>query len=111
MPPVTAPVTDSDEEHQTEEANTEPSSSSNIDRDPLGRVHPDDRLAASLALSRAFRNGVPQIIFCRQLQDDGSYALAEFRAEPGYDVAVPVQPMAQRPEEVWTSADDLGDTD
>lgn len=110
MPPVTAPVTDSDEEHQTEEANTEPSSSSNIDRDPLGRVHPDDRLAASLALSRAFRNGVPQIVFCRQLQDDGSYALAEFRAEPGYDVAVPVQPMAQRPEEVWTSADDLGDT-
>jgi PAS domain S-box-containing protein len=53
---------------------------------------------------------VPQIIFCRQLQEDGSYVLAEFRAEPGYDVAVPVQPMAQRPGERWTATEDMGET-
>lgn len=92
------------------EGSTEPSVSSDIDRDPVGHIHPDDRPAATLAISRAFHNGVPQIIFCRQLQADGSYALAEFRAEPGYDVTVPTQPMAQRPEEPWTSAEDMGET-
>ena len=92
----------------SEEANTEPSPTSGNDQYPIDHVHPDDRPVASLALSRAFRNGVPQIIFCRQLQEDGSYALAEFRAEPGYDIAVPVQPMVQRPDERWTAVEDMG---
>jgi PAS domain S-box-containing protein len=94
----------------TEEENTKPSPAPDTGQDPVGHVHPDDRPAALLALSRAFRNGVPQIIFCRQVQEDGSYALAEFRAEPGYEVAVPVQPMAQRPDERWTAAEDMGET-
>lgn len=62
------------------------------------------------AISRAFRNGVPQIVFCRQIQPDGSYSVAEFRAEPGYAVAVPVAPMAQMPDEPWTRAEDIGET-
>jgi PAS domain S-box-containing protein len=53
---------------------------------------------------------VPQIIFCRQIQADGTYVLAEFRAEPGYRAAVPVEPMAQLPDEPWTSTDDIGET-
>lgn len=73
-------------------------------------VHPDDRAAAEQAISRAFRNGVPQVISCRQRQPDGSYRLAEFRAEPAYRAAVPTQPMVQRPDEPWTVADELGET-
>jgi PAS domain S-box-containing protein len=76
----------------------------------VGHVHPDDRPAATQAISRAFRNGVPQIIYCRQLQPDGSYAMSEFRAEPGYAVSVPVTPMIQTPDQPWTVADDIGET-
>ena len=94
-----------------EEAITEPSSSTAAGSDPVGHIHPEDRPAALQALSRAFRHGVPQIIFCRQLQDDGGYALGKFHAEPGYDAAVPVEPLVQRPDEAWTATDDIGETD
>lgn len=53
---------------------------------------------------------MPQIIFCRQLQGDGSYVLAEFQAEPGYGAAVPVEPMVQLLDEAWTATDDIGET-
>lgn len=36
--------------------------------------------------------------------------MAEFRADPGYAVAVPVQPMSQLPDEPWTSVEDMGET-
>src|SRR5690606_33174668 len=92
------------------EVKTEPQLSSNPSQINIGHVHPDDRPAATQAISRAFRNGVPQVIFCRQLQSDGSYLITEFRAEPGYAVVVPVEPMAQMPDEPWTVSDDIGET-
>lgn len=73
-------------------------------------IHPDDRAALEQASARAFRSGIPQIISYRQRQTDGSYRWAEFRAEPGYGVSVPVTPMVQTPEQPWTVADDLGET-
>jgi len=79
-------------------------------RTVLDHVHPEDRLAAEQAVTRAFRSGVPQIITCRQCQPDGSYRTAEFRADPDYDVAVPTSPMVQSPDEPWTIADTLGET-
>ncbi|MEH6719521.1 MAG: PAS domain-containing protein [Aurantimonas endophytica] len=77
---------------------------------PLARVHPEDREAAEQAISRAFRSGIPQIITCRQRQTDGSYRNAEFRADAGYSVSVPVKPMVQTPDEPWTTAEELGET-
>jgi PAS domain S-box-containing protein len=76
----------------------------------LSLVHPGDRSAAEQAISRAFRSGVPQVITCHQRQPDGSYREAEFRAEPGYSVSVPVAPMVQAPDEPWAVADSLGET-
>jgi PAS domain S-box-containing protein len=77
---------------------------------PLGRVHHEDRKAAEQAISRAFRSGVPQIITCRQQQADGSYRNAEFRADAGYSVSVPVKPLVQTPDEPWTAAEEVGET-
>src|SRR5690606_23348651 len=79
-------------------------------RDGLALVHPKDRQAAELAMARAFRSGVPQIITCRQRQADGRYRAAPFRAEPAYGVAVPVAPLVQEPGERWTEAAALGET-
>jgi PAS domain S-box-containing protein len=80
------------------------------EHDSLSAIHPDDRAAAEQAMSRAFRNGVPQIIACRRLSADGTYQLADFRAEPGYPVGVAVDPMVQRPDEPWSIAAELGET-
>jgi PAS domain S-box-containing protein len=76
----------------------------------LSLVHPGDRAAAEQAISRAFRSGVPQVITCRQRQPDGNYRESEFRAEPGYSVSVPVDPMVQAPDEPWTVTDSVGET-
>jgi PAS domain S-box-containing protein len=65
---------------------------------------------AEQAESRAFRSGVAQVITCRQRQEDGLFALAPFRAEPGYAVSVPAWPMVQGPDEPWTIADAVGET-
>lgn len=80
------------------------------DPDPLSIVHPADRTAAEQAISRAFHSGVPQVITCRQLRADGRYVAAEFRADPGYPVSVPVEPMVQTPDEPWTAVDAPGET-
>ena len=75
-----------------------------------GLVHPDDRPTAEQAAARAFWSGIPQVVSCRQLQPDGSYTLAELRAEPGYNVGVDVTPLVHAPDERWTTAEDLGET-
>jgi len=80
------------------------------DPDPLSVVHPADRAAAEQAISRAFLSGVPQVITCRQLRADGRYVAAQFRADPGYPVSVPVEPMVQTPDEPWTAVDAPGET-
>lgn len=77
--------------------------------DPLSLVHPADRPAAAQAMARAFRSGVPQVITCRQMRADGRYVAAEFRAEPGYPVSVPIEPMVQAPDEPWTAVGAPGD--
>lgn len=53
-----------------------------------GFVHPEDRDAAHQAASRAFWSGFPQVMKYRQIQPDGSYVWTEYRAEPGYSVAI-----------------------
>lgn len=59
----------------------------------LGRVHPDDRVAAAHAAARAFWTGVPQITRHRQLQDSGSYRWTETRSEPGYHISVDIDDL------------------
>ena len=76
----------------------------------LRDIHPDDRAAAERAMAYAFWTGVPQIQSNRQRQLDGSYGVAEFRAEPGYDVSVDVNSLVSRPDERWTNADSVGET-
>ncbi len=81
-----------------------------LDGRALSHVHPDDRAAAEQATARAFRSGVVQIITCRLRQPDGTYRRAEFRAEPGYRVSVPVDPMIHDPDAPWTIVGSLGET-
>lgn len=73
-------------------------------------VHPHDRQAVAQARARAFWSGIPQIIRYRMRRPDGDYQPAEFRAEPGYDVSVDVDPLEITPDETWTTADFLGET-
>jgi hypothetical protein len=73
-------------------------------------IHPDDRPAAEQAAARAFSSGIPQVVSCRQRQPDGSYRVAELRAEPGYPVGVEVAPLVQAPGDKWTTTADLGET-
>jgi PAS domain S-box-containing protein len=75
-----------------------------------GRIHPDDRPAAEQAAARAFWSGIPQVVTCRQRQPDGSWRVAELRAEPGYRIGVEVEPLVDLPGAAWTTTDDAGET-
>ncbi len=76
----------------------------------LSLVHPDDRDVASQASSRAFWSGFPQIIRYRQLQPDGSYSWAEFRAEPGYTIPDDTPAKISAQHLPWSIAGAVGET-
>ncbi|MDL2403438.1 PAS domain-containing sensor histidine kinase [Rhizobium mayense] len=73
-------------------------------------VHAEDRDLAHHAASRAFWSGFPQVIKYRQIQPDGSYVWTEYRAEPGYSVAVETPAKVSAQHLPWTVAESLGET-
>ncbi|VTZ59365.1 PAS domain-containing protein [Sinorhizobium medicae] len=75
-----------------------------------GFVHPEDRDAAHQAASRAFWSGFPQVMKYRQIQPDGSYVWTEYRAEPGYSVAIDTPAKISAQHLPWTAPESLGET-
>ncbi|MDQ0512081.1 PAS domain-containing protein [Ancylobacter amanitiformis] len=65
-------------------------------------LHPDDRLASTLASARAFWTGVPQVMRYRQRQPDGSYRWFRTRSVPSYEAVVEISDLETVREEPMT---------
>lgn len=67
-------------------------------------LHPDDRLASTLASARAFWTGVPQVMPYRQLQPDGSYRWVRSRSAPTHEAIIAIDDLEITKEEPTTPA-------